>query len=79
MTYKAKLTGKKVIRIDETYTSKECCVCGKRHDMPLWERIMKCDCGNVIDRDRNSAINIIKRFLSQNALWTGYQKFSDNL
>nr|WP_229389297.1 transposase [Methanosarcina sp. DH2] len=40
---------------------------------------MKCDCGNVIDRDRNSAINIMKRFLSQNALWTSYQKFSDNL
>ncbi|WP_052722625.1 zinc ribbon domain-containing protein [Methanosarcina sp. WWM596] len=86
LTYKAELTGKKVTRIDEAYTSKECCVCGKRHDMPLWERIMnlwerimKCDCGNVINRDRNSAINIMKRFLSQNALWTGYQKFSDNL
>ncbi|WP_082088339.1 zinc ribbon domain-containing protein [Methanosarcina sp. WWM596] len=36
--------------------------------MPLWERTMKCDCGNVIDRDRNSAINIMKRFLSQNVL-----------
>nr|WP_255350516.1 MULTISPECIES: transposase [unclassified Methanosarcina] len=47
--------------------------------MNLWERIMKCDCGNVIDRDRNSAINIMKRFLSQSALLTGYQRFSDNL
>lgn len=79
LTYKAELAGKKVIRIDEAYTSKECCVCRKRHAMPLWERTMKCDCGNVIDRDRNSAINIMKRFLSQNALWTSYQKFSDNL
>jgi putative transposase len=79
LTYKAELAGKKVIRIDESYTSKECCICGTRHNMPLWERIMKCDCGNVIDRDRNSAINIMKRFLSQNALWTSYQKFSDNL
>jgi putative transposase len=79
LTYKAELRGKKVIRIDESYTSKECCVCGTRHDMPLWERIMKCDCGNVIDRDRNSAINIMKRFLSQNALWTSYQQFVDNL
>ncbi|WP_369798615.1 zinc ribbon domain-containing protein [Methanosarcina sp. WH1] len=51
----------------------------KRHDLPLWERTIKCDCGNVIDRDRNSAINIMERFLSQNALWTGYQRFSDNL
>jgi len=79
LTYKAELAGKRAIRIDEAYTSKECCVCGKRHEMPLWERTMKCDCGNVIDRDRNSAINIMKRFLSQNALWTGYQRFSDNL
>ena len=47
--------------------------------MPLEKRTMKCDCGNVIDRDRNSAINIMKRFLSQNALWTSYQAFADNL
>ena len=79
LTYKAELAGKKVIRIDESYTSKDCCVCGVRHDMQLWNRIMKCGCGNVIDRDRNSAINIMKRFLSQNALWTSYQQFIDNL
>jgi putative transposase len=40
---------------------------------------MECDCGNVIDRDRNSAVAIIVRFLSQNALWTGYQQFVGNL
>ncbi|MHA1444768.1 MAG: hypothetical protein ACTSR4_08485, partial [Candidatus Hodarchaeales archaeon] len=32
-------------------------------------------CGIVIDRDQNSAINIMKRFLSHNALCTGYQQF----
>jgi len=79
LTYKAELIGKKVIKIDESYTSKECYVCGKKHDMPLWERTMSCDCGNNIDRDRNSAINIMSKFLSKNALWTGYQIFSDNL
>lgn len=79
LTYKAELIGKKVIKIDESYTSKECYVCGKKHEMPLWERTMNCDCGNVIDRDRNSAINIMSKFLSQNALWTSYQIFSDNL
>ncbi len=47
--------------------------------MPLWKRTMSCDCGNVIDRDRNSAINIMLRFLSQNALWTSYQQFVGNL
>lgn len=79
LTYKAALAGKKVIEIDERYTSKTCYVCGKRHDMPLWKRTMECDCGNVLDRDRNSSINIMLRFLSQNAKWTGYQQFADNL
>jgi putative transposase len=79
LTYKAELIGKRVIRIDEKNTSKKCCYCGKKHDMPTYERVMLCDCGNNIDRDRNSAVNIMLRFLSQNALWTGYQQFVDNL
>lgn len=79
LTYKAELAGKKVTEIDERKTSKRCYVCGKEHNMPLWKRTMECDCGNVIDRDRNSAINIMLRFLSQSAMWTGYQQFVDNL
>lgn len=79
LTYKAALIGKKVIEIDERYTSKKCYVCGTKHDMPLWKRTIECDCGNLIDRDRNSAIYIMLRFLSQNAMWTGYQQFVDNL
>ncbi len=47
--------------------------------MPLMNREYVCDCGNVIDRDRNSAINIMSRYLSQNGLWTAYQQFADNL
>ena len=34
----------------------------KKQNMPLWKRTMKRDCGNVIDRDRNSAINIMKQY-----------------
>jgi putative transposase len=79
LTYKAQLAGKKVIEIDERNTSKRCYVCGREHDMPLWRRVMECDCGNVVDRDRNSAVAIMLRFLSQNALWTGYQQFVGNL
>lgn len=79
LTYKAELVGKKVIEISEQRTSRTCCVCGKEHDMPIWKRIMVCDCGNTIDRDRNSSVNIMCRFLSQNAKWTGYQQFADNL
>jgi putative transposase len=79
LSYKAELAGKKVIEIDESYTSKECYACGELHGMPLWVRTMKCDCGNVIDRDRNSSVGIMLRFLSQFALWTGYQQFVGNL
>ena len=79
LTYKAELVGKKVIEIDESYTTKQCYACGKMHDMPTHVRTMKCDCGNVIDRDRNSAINIMVRFLSQYAQWTSYRQFADNL
>jgi putative transposase len=79
LTYKAELLGKRVIRIDEKNTTKKCCYCGKKHDMPSWKRVMLCDCGNNIDRDRNSAINIMLRYLSRNALWTSYQQFVGNL
>jgi putative transposase len=79
LTYKAELVGKKVIRIDERNTSKTCCNCGKLHKMRLYSRNMICECGNNLDRDKNSSINIMLRFLSQNGLWTAYQQFIDNL
>ncbi|MFX1407819.1 MAG: RNA-guided endonuclease InsQ/TnpB family protein [Promethearchaeota archaeon] len=65
LTYKAKKIGKRVIRIDESYTSQQCCICGKRTKRALSERVIKCDCGNHMDRDLNSAVNILERFLKQ--------------
>jgi putative transposase len=79
LTYKAELIGKRVTKIDESYTSKMCYVCGKLHEMPLWKRNMECNCGNYIDRDQNSAINVMYNFLLQNALWTSFQQFAENL
>ncbi|MCG2717556.1 MAG: transposase, partial [Nanoarchaeota archaeon] len=79
LTYKAKLKGKRVIEIDESYTTKKCCCCGNEKEMPLYKRVYKCDCGNVIDRDENSAVNILLRYLSTNGLWTAYQQFIGNL
>ncbi|OKY77290.1 MAG: IS605 OrfB-like transposable element containing RNAse H-like and Zn finger domain [Candidatus Methanohalarchaeum thermophilum] len=64
LIYEAELVGKKVVEINEASTTKRCCVCGKKQDMPLHERTYKCDCGNEIDRDKNSAINIMNCFLS---------------
>lgn len=59
LTYKAKPVGENVIRIDEKHTIKKCCYCGKSHDMSSWNRVMICDCGNNIDRDLNSSIDIM--------------------
>jgi putative transposase len=66
-------------QIKEKHTTKKCCYCGKIHDMPSLESVMICDCDTDNDRDQNSSINIMVRFLSQNALWTGYQQFVDDL
>ena len=79
LTYKSKRVGKRLIEFDERNTSRECYVCGKLHYMPVWQRVMRCECGNVIARDKNSCVVLMKRYLSQNAKWTGYQTFLDNL
>jgi putative transposase len=79
LTYKGELVGKRIIENDERGTTKTCCVCGNKQNMPLYKRVYSCDCGNHIDRDKNSAINIMSDFLSQNALWTGYRQFVDNV
>jgi len=80
LTYKGILAGKQVIEVGEEYTSKTCCCCGKIHaGMTVRDRVMQCECGTVLDRDRNAAINIMLRYLSQNALWTDYREFTGNL
>jgi len=58
--YKAKLRGCQVIVIDRWEpTSKTCCACGSYHkEMVVGVELLTCDCGNVMDRDLNAAINI---------------------
>lgn len=64
LTYKAELLGKRVIRIDESHTTQDCCICGTRVKRKISERTITCDCGNSMKRDQNSAVNIMERFLS---------------
>ena len=63
LTYKAALKGKRIIKIDESYTSSVCANCGCKISNKLWNRYIKCDCGHQMDRDLNSAINIMVKFL----------------
>jgi putative transposase len=71
LTYKCLLYGKELVFLDEKYTSKECSRCGKRQDMPLWKRVYRCTCGLVMDRDENSAHNILQRYLARLGPHTG--------
>ncbi len=41
-------------------STKTCSSCGKINEIKLSDRVYSCDCGNVIDRDLNAAINLKK-------------------
>ena len=70
LKWKCNLYGNYFLEVEPYYTSQTCCNCGKVHNLSLRDRVMKCDCGNEIDRDINAAINIKNRAeltLSSNA------------
>jgi putative transposase len=72
LTYKCQLYGKNLEIISEKYTSKDCSCCCNRQDMPLWKRTYHCErCGLVMDRDENSAHNILQRYLARLGPHTG--------
>lgn len=61
--YKAEWVGIEIIKADRFYpSSKKCSVCGTiKKDLKLKDRIYKCDeCGLIIDRDLNAAVNLEK-------------------
>src|SRR6266487_54496 len=66
LVYKCLRFGKELSIIDERDTTKLCHVCKQMHDMPLWQRTYRCpNCGLVMDRDENSAVNIYQRFVAR--------------
>jgi len=69
LEYKSLLYGKKIVYIDESYTTKTCSKCGHIQDVELSDRIYKCPvCAIEMDRDLNSAWNILKKYGVANAL-----------
>ena len=62
MEYKSKWNNIQVIIADRFFpSSKLCSCCGKiKKDLKLSERIYKCECGNIIDRDLQAALNLKK-------------------
>ena len=66
LAYKCVRFGKELYVISERDTTKTCHVCKSKKDMPLWQRTYRCEnCGMVMDRDGNSAVNIYERFLAR--------------
>ncbi len=61
-TYKVEYTGGVVELVNPRNTSKHCSVCGCIKSMPLSQRTCRCpDCGAVMGRDHNAAINILNK------------------
>jgi putative transposase len=60
LKYKLTMQGKAILKINKWFpSSKTCSVCGaKKDELALSERVYICDCGNIMDRDINAAINI---------------------
>lgn len=60
LSYKCDDAGKILLKVNKYFaSSKICSNCGtKKKTLPLHIRTYKCECGNVIDRDHNAAINL---------------------
>lgn len=61
LTYKAELNGIKIVIADRFYpSSKTCSKCGSvKKNLKLSDRIYRCnECGFIVDRDLNAAINL---------------------
>lgn len=59
LEYKLADRGKHFVKVSKWYPSSQICsCCGKQQKLALSERVYKCNCGLVIDRDYNAAINI---------------------
>jgi putative transposase len=69
LIYKCQKNGKDLQVIDERNTSKMCSNCGNLQKMPLHKRTYCCPkCGMIMDRDDNSAVNILARYMTKLAL-----------
>ncbi|MGH2478646.1 MAG: RNA-guided endonuclease InsQ/TnpB family protein [Ktedonobacteraceae bacterium] len=74
LVYKCQLYGKELVLENERNTSKACSGCGNLQAMPLWKRMYYCvECGLVMDRDENSAVNILTRFLARRGPYTSFE------
>ena len=60
LQYKLLEEGKQLVKVDRFFpSSKKCSKCGNvKKELLLSERTYICSCGNIMDRDKNAAVNI---------------------
>lgn len=62
LEWQAVKRGRRFVKVNPAYTTQDCSNCGARakRRLGLQDRVYKCErCGFVLDRDRNSAINML--------------------
>ena len=64
LEYFGKVFGRATVAVNPAYTSQECSSCGVIVLKSLSTRTHVCQCGCVLDRDENAAINILNKGLS---------------
>ncbi|WP_375337629.1 zinc ribbon domain-containing protein [Domibacillus sp. PGB-M46] len=66
LAYKCERNGGQLVKVKPHFTIQDCSYCGKRVKKSLSVRTHACpDCGLVLDRDHNAALNIEKAGLAQ--------------
>jgi putative transposase len=73
LTHKVAKTGGEVKQVSPNYTSQICSACGRNVPKTLAARVHRCECGLVMDRDQNAALNILER------AWPGTGHLGSNL
>jgi len=60
LSYKLEEQVRELVKVDRFFpSSKRCSRCGRiKEDLALSERVYRCECGSIMDRDVNAAINI---------------------
>jgi putative transposase len=61
LTHKAERAGGEVVQVSPNNTSQICSACGQNVPKTLAERVHRCQCGLVMNRDENAAKNILER------------------
>jgi putative transposase len=61
LDWKCKRDGRPFARVDPKYTTIDCSSCGAAVLKTLRDRTHRCECGAVLDRDHNAALNILAR------------------